>query len=555
MGRVLAARGIELAQAPSYLNPTLRVMLPDPSRLKDMDRAAARLATAIMREEPVTVFGDYDVDGATSTAVLRRFWNEVGGQLGLYIPDRLTEGYGPNEPALRRIAADGTRLVVTVDCGSVAFEPLEAAAGAGLEVIVVDHHLAPPSLPPAYAVINPNRADEDGSLSQLAAVGVSFLLVVAVNRALRDAGWYSQREEPELLQWLDLVALGTVCDVVPLTGVNRALTRKGLEVMAGRHNIGLSALADVAGLAERPDASHLGFVLGPRVNAGGRVGRADLGARLLATTDPDEAREIAAELDRLNAERRAIEAIVLEEAMEQANRRHRDGAGPLVLVAEEGWHPGVIGIVASRLKDHFGRPAMVIAIDENGMGRGSGRSITGVDLGAAVTAAREAGLLINGGGHRMAAGLTVFQGRINVLREFLAASISPQLGDLEAPRPLDIDAAMAPGGLSDDLVTALAQAGPYGAGNPEPRFAIAGLTVSHADIVGNGHVRCTLVGNDGARVRAIAFGAATRPVGEVLLSSGVVPLHVAGTVRADRRFGASHVQVVIDDIAPACGAS
>ena len=413
IARVLAGRGVDLEHGDTFLQPTLRDLLPDPSAFRDMDRAASRIVTALQSHESVAVFGDYDVDGATSAALLGLFFRSVGAEIRVYVPDRLREGYGPNAPALLRLAAEGVKLVITVDCGTLAYAPLAAAAAAGLEVIVVDHHLAEPALPTAVAVINPNRLDEDGGHRQLAAVGVAYLLVVAVNRALRDAGWYATRPAPNLLQWLDLVALGTVCDVVPLTGINRALVGQGLKVMAQRGNIGLAALADVAGLSEPPGCYHLGFLMGPRVNAGGRVGQADLGARLLTTEDPAEATALARELDRLNAERRGIELGVQAEAEAQAAAQSdaTDGAGPLVVAAGRGWHQGVIGIVAGRLKERYRRPALVVALD-GGIGKGSGRSVAGVDLGSAVTAAHQAGLLINGGGHAMAAGLTVAEDQI-----------------------------------------------------------------------------------------------------------------------------------------------
>jgi len=408
IARVLAGRGIGAAEAEDFLNPTLRALLPDPLHLRDMAAAAARIAAAVMSGEPIAVFGDYDVDGATSAALLERFFAAAGVPIRVYIPDRLREGYGPNAPALLRLRAEGVGLVITVDCGTAAFEPLAAAAEAGLDVIVVDHHVAEPRLPRAAAVINPSRLDEESPHRQLAAVGVAFLLVVAVNRALREAGWYRLRCQPDLMQWLDLVALGTVCDVVPLTGVNRALVTQGLKVMARRANPGLAALADVSRLDERPNAYHLGFLLGPRVNAGGRVGEADLGVRLLTTPDPGEARALAERLDGYNQERQAIEARVLAEAIAAVEGAT---AGSLAFATAPGWHPGVIGIVASRLKERYNRPAFVVALD-GGIGKGSGRSVNGVDMGAAVIAAKQAGLLINGGGHAMAAGLTVATDRV-----------------------------------------------------------------------------------------------------------------------------------------------
>ncbi len=544
VGRVLAGRGVGLDAAETFLAPRLRDHLPDPSALRDMDEAASRLARAIRTGERVAVFGDYDVDGATSSALLKRFFAAVGGDLTLYIPDRLKEGYGPNAPALLRLREAGIALVVTVDCGTVAHAPLAAAASAGLEMIVIDHHLAEPELPQALAVVNPNRLDQAGGLGQLAAVGVAFLLVVAVNRTLRAEGWYGTRPEPDLRQWLDLVALGTVCDVVPLTGVNRALVGQGLKVMAGRANVGLAALADVAGLAEPPGAYHLGFLLGPRVNAGGRVGQADLGARLLTTEDEGEAAELARALDQLNAERREIEAAVQEQAFAQVAAA--GPPGPVVIAAGEGWHPGVVGIVASRLKDHYRRPALVIALAD-GIGRGSGRSVKGIDLGAAVTAARQAGLLINGGGHAMAAGLTIAAENLAPLAEFLAGRIGPQGGDAAAR--LGIDGVLAVGGATAELLDLLEQAGPYGAGHAEPRFVIAGARVVQPAAVGENHVRCLLLGADGARLKAIAFRARETALGEALFSRDGASLLIAGALRADHWRGERRVQFVIEDAA------
>ena len=442
VGRVLAGRGVGLDQAESFLDPTLRRLLPDPSHLKDMDAAVKRLTRAITSGETVAVFGDYDVDGATSSALLKRFFASAGGKLVVYIPDRMKEGYGPNAPALLKLKKDGAAVAVTVDCGITAHEPLGAAKEAGLDVVVVDHHVGEPALPPAVAVVNPNRLDETSPHRQLAAVGVAFLLVVALNRALRAAGWYGdKRPEPDLMQWLDLVALGTVADVVPLTGVNRALVRQGLAVAARRANIGMAALSDVAGLKQAPAAYHLGFLLGPRVNAGGRVGEADLGTRLLSTEDADEARKIAAHLNDLNRERQEIERRVLEQAIEQVEKSGASGA--IVHVIAEGWHPGVIGIVASRLKDRYARPALVTAIGGDGIGKGSGRSVNGADLGSAVIAARQSGLLMNGGGHPMAAGWTVAKGGA----EKFAAFVAERLGGKDGAPPqavYEIDAALQP---------------------------------------------------------------------------------------------------------------
>ncbi|WP_332053653.1 single-stranded-DNA-specific exonuclease RecJ [Reyranella sp.] len=554
--RLLAAREVDLEGVPDFLEPTLRKFLPDPSHLKDMDAAVARVVSAIQAGERIAVFGDYDVDGATSSALLLRFLRSVGGDVCLYIPDRRKEGYGPNTAALLKLKEDGASVVITVDCGVTAHEPLAEARRAGLDMIVVDHHQAEIALPPAVAVVDPNRVDEASPHRQLAAVGVAFLLAVGVNRALRGIGWYgASRPEPDLRRWLDLVALGTVADVVPLTGINRALVRQGLRVMADRGNVGLAALADVARLREPPGAYHLGFLLGPRVNAGGRVGQADLGARLLSSDDPHEVGALALRLDEFNAERRAIEREVLDQAIQNIERAY--GAGrqslPAALVVEsEGWHVGVIGIVASRLVERYGRPAFVIGMDGE-IGKGSGRSVRGVDLGAAVIAARQSGLLINGGGHAMAAGLTVAREQLAALARFLDERVAPQLGAAPAIRELGIDAALTPGGATEELVAMIERAGPFGAGNALPRFALTGVRVDYAQPVGEGHVRCTLVGQERGRVDAIAFRAGQTPLGAVLLDRAKPVLHVAGALRLDRYNGRQSVRLQIDDAASAAG--
>ena len=565
VGRILAGRGIDLDEAPAYLEPSLRAALPDPSCLKDMDAAVARLARAVRSGEAIAIFGDYDVDGATSAAVLSRFLGAVGRPPRIYVPDRLKEGYGPNAPALLRLRAEGVTLAVTVDCGITAFEALEEAGRAGLEVIVVDHHAAEPRLPPAVAVVNPNRLDQTGDqiggpqdrarLGALAAVGVAFLLVVALNRALRDGGWYAETgcEAPDLLGLLDLVALGTVCDVVPLAGLNRALVKQGLKVMARRGNAGLAALCDVARLEARPEAYHAAFLLGPRVNAGGRVGEAGLGARLLTCDDPAEARDMAGRLDAYNEERRTIEAAVLDEALARVEAGESDTAG-LVFAAGEGWHPGVIGIVASRLKERTGLPAMVVALDpETGLGKGSGRSVRGVDLGAAVIAARQAGLLINGGGHAMAAGLTVAPDKLVPLRAFLSERIGAALAAAGYRPALGFDGALQTGGADAGLVREIERCAPFGAGNAQPRFGLAAARILRADVVGDGHVRCALGGTDGGRLKGIAFRALDGALGPALLGTAGRPLHVAGKLRLDTWAGGDAVQFVIEDAAPAGG--
>ncbi|HEX3499259.1 MAG TPA: single-stranded-DNA-specific exonuclease RecJ [Stellaceae bacterium] len=547
IGRILAARGIGGDEAGSFLAPRLRELLPDPSLFKDMDRAAARLAGAIRDGTLIAIFGDYDVDGATSAALLQRFIEAAGGRVAVYIPDRQREGYGPNLPALLRLKADGAAVVVTVDCGTTAHEPLAAAMACGLDVIVVDHHVAEPALPKAFAIVNPNRLDETGAHGQLAAVGVAFLVAVAVNRALRAAGWYAARAEPDLLHWLDLVALGTICDVVPLTGVNRALVAQGLKVMQLRGNPGIAALADIAGITERLGTYHAGFILGPRVNAGGRVGSAGLGASLLATADAALAAGLARQLHAFNAERRDIEATVLAAAIAQVEQRN--APSPIVFATGEDWHSGVIGIVASRLKERYNRPSCVVAV-KDGIGKGSGRSISGVALGDAIIAARQEGLLINGGGHAMAAGFTVEQGKIGALRDFLAARIETAIG-AEIPTPLlTIDGAIAPTGATVDFLAVIQQLAPFGSGNPEPRFAIPAARILYAEPVGGAHVRCTVGDAAGAgKLKAIAFRCIDNPLGAALLERSGTLLHLAGHLRADDWNGRTGVQFCIDDAA------
>jgi single-stranded-DNA-specific exonuclease len=561
VARLLAARDVDLEGVPDFLDPTLRKFLPDPLHLKDMDAAVTRLVRAVRGGERIVVFGDYDVDGATSSALLLRFFRSVGGNIGVYIPDRRLEGYGPNAPALLKLKQEGADVVVTVDCGVTAFEPLAEARRAGLDLIVIDHHQAEIALPEAIAVVDPNRIDDTSPHKQMAAVGVAFLLCVGVNRALREAGWYTVansaggRPEPDLRQWLDLVALGTVCDVVPLTGVNRALVRQGLLVMAQRRNAGLAALADVARLNETPGAYHLGFMLGPRVNAGGRVGQADLGARLLSSDDPHEVGALAVRLDEFNAERRAIEREVLDQAIGRIEGLYgpdRKGLPSALVVESEGWHVGVIGIVASRLVERYGRPTFVIGMDGD-LGKGSGRSVRGVDLGAAVIAARQSGLLVNGGGHAMAAGLTVARSALPDLAKFLDERIAPQLGAAPAVRELGIDAALTPGAATQELVGMIERAGPFGAGNALPRFALTSVRVAYAQPVGEGHVRCTLVGAERGKIDAIAFRAGQTALGPALLDPARPVLHVAGALRIDRYGGRESVRLQIDDAASAAG--
>ncbi len=546
VGRVLAARGVGLDDAQAFLNPTIRDLMPDPSRFRDMEAAVERFLAAVQRGERIAVFGDYDVDGATSVAVLTRFARAIGIDLRVYVPDRLAEGYGPNLPALLKLKDEGIDLVLTVDCGIGAHDALSGAAEAGLGMIVLDHHVAEPRLPAATAVVNPNRLDEDGSHGYLAAVGVTFLFVVAANRRLRQAGWYGDRAEPDLRQWLDLVAVGTVCDVVPLRGLNRAFVAQGLKILARRRNPGLAALADVARLDESPGTFHLGYILGPRINAGGRVGEAGLGARLLTSDDAAEVAAIAAKLDTYNSKRREIEAQVLEAAIERVEGR--GGDDPCIVAVGEGWHPGVIGIVASRLRERYGRPACVVAVAE-GIGRGSGRSVRGVELGAAIIAARQAGLLVNGGGHAMAAGFTIAADRLDDFRAFMNSRVGGEIEAKGIVPSLDIDGALSPGAASPELLRTLGQAGPFGAGNPEPRFVLPAARIAHADVVGRDHVRCTLGDGGGGRLKGIAFRSVERALGRALLDARGGTLHVAGQLRADTWQGRDGVQLIVEDAA------
>jgi single-stranded-DNA-specific exonuclease len=548
--QLLMARGVGREALEAHRLPTLRGFMPDPSLFRDMDKAAERLADAVEGQENVTVFGDYDVDGATSAALLVRLLRALGCEPRAYIPDRLMEGYGPSGEALVRLAREGARLIVTVDCGAQAFEALAMARDAGVDVVVVDHHKCSSALPVALALVNPNRLDEAAEAAahgHLAAVGVCFLLGAATLRVLRGRGFFARREEPKLIELLDLVALGTVADVAQLRGLNRAFVTQGLKVMGQRRNVGLAALIDAARLTRAPSCTDLGWALGPRINAGGRVGKSDLGVRLLTTDDPAEAEAIAVELERLNEERRAIESVVCEAAESlcagQGNRS-------VTVASGEGWHPGVIGIVAGRLKERFGRPAIVVALGEDGLGKGSGRSIGGVDLGAAVMAAKDLGLLVAGGGHAMAAGLTVERGKIEALCDFLDERLAPDVAKSRDDRALLLDAVLAPGGICTDLCDALEAGGPYGAGWPAPRVAAGPVRVIKADVVGNGHLRLIVAGDDGRRIKAIAFRMGASPLGEAMLAA---PSHrklwIAGRVKKDEWDGRLNAELHLEDAA------
>ena len=547
LARVLAARGVTAAQAPRFMTPRLRDEFPDPSAFTDMDKAAALIWDAVESARSVAVFADYDVDGATSAAQLVRWFRAVGVEADIYVPDRIQEGYGPNTQAFETLKSRGAELVVTVDCGASAHEPLQAAADMGLSVIVIDHHLMAENLPEAAALVNPNRPGDESGCGHMAAAGVTFVLLAALNReGRRREAFKDGRAEPDLFSLIDLAALGTICDVVALTGVNRAITAQGLKAMGGWKHAGLKALADAARVEGAPSVYHAGFLIGPRINAGGRVGRADLGARLLSTDDPALAAEIAAELDALNAERRAIEADVLDQAKAQISRSGADG--PILIAAGEGWHPGVIGVAAGRLKEEFGRPVFVIGI-ENGVGKGSGRSVPGVNLGDAVAAAREAGILSAGGGHAMAAGLTVKADRMDELSAFLTERLAPEFAAADDAMALELDGLISPAGATTELCELLAQAGPFGQGHAQPRFAAADLRVSYADRVGGAHVRFSLQDTAGQTLSGIAFRQADTPIGEALLKGGEARYHAAGKLKLDEWRGRRKVDFQLDDLA------
>ena len=550
--QLLLARGVAEDDVERHRTPSLRSFLPDPSALRDMDAAAERLAQAVLTGETMTVYGDYDVDGATSAALLIRLLRALGLEAQYYIPDRLLEGYGPSGEALVRLAEKGSSLIVTVDCGAMAHEALAMAHDAGVDVVVVDHHKCSAQLPLAAALVNPNRLDESeigAAHGHLAAVGVAFLLAIATVRLLRQRGFFETRTEPDLFALLDLVALGTVADVAALHGLNRAFVAQGLKVMARREGVGMAALIDASRLSRAPSCSDLGFALGPRINAGGRVGEATLGVRLLTTEDPDEARAIAAQLSQLNEERRGIEAVVQEQAEAQIASQHNRA---VLVLAGLGWHPGVIGIVAGRIKEKTGKPALVIALDadEHGNGKGSGRSIAGVDLGAAIIAAREAGLLLAGGGHAMAAGLTVAPGALNALSDWLDARLAATVNGAIGNQSLLLDLALAPGGLTPALVETLESAGPYGMGWPGPRVAVGPVRMVKADLVGTDHVRLIVRGEDGANFKAIAFRAANTELGQALLhATHHRRLWLAGRAKIDDWSNRPQAELHVDDAA------
>jgi single-stranded-DNA-specific exonuclease len=548
LARLLAVRGIGPAEAADYLAPKLRNLLPDPMILKDMDKAVARVAAALAVGEHIAVFGDYDVDGSTSAALLSDFLSAMGAMPRVYIPDRMTEGYGPSPAAMRTLAGEGAKLVVTVDCGAAAVAALDEARALGMDVVVLDHHKVEMS-PPALAHVNPNQPDDRSGLNHLCAAGVTFLFLVALNRHLRESGVYAQRgmAEPDLRLFLDLVGLATVCDVVPLTGVNRAFVRFGLGQLSTLSRPGLAALAGVAGAKAPFTPYHLGFVLGPRINAGGRVGRSSLGVDLLTARQAEAAGDLALQLDLHNRERQAIEKLILEEATAMAATQQN---APFVLVAGNGWHPGVVGIVAGRLKERFKKPAFVAGF-EGGMGRGSARSIPGIDIGGIIRRAADAGVIEYGGGHPMAAGFSLMEGQIDAFRRFVEDAFSGTGPALAAASDLFLDAVSSAAGANIALAQDLAGAGPYGAGNPEPLLGLPDLRVAFADVVGGAHVKLRLAGGDGSLLDAIAFRAVGTPLGEGLLASRGRAIHAAGRLRLDDWNGRVRVQLEVEDAAAA----
>jgi single-stranded-DNA-specific exonuclease len=573
--RVLAARGLTTDEAENFLNPTLKSLLPDPFHFMDMEKAASRVADAIIKGEKIAIFGDYDVDGATSSGLLKRYFRDCGNDPLIYIPDRIDEGYGPNSEAMLELARRGITLCITVDCGTLSFEPIAAANKAGMEVIVIDHHLSTEMMPEALAVVNPNRIDEVSEYRYLAAVGMCFMLAIAVNSKLRSSGWFTENRhqvsgarsqeshdfdarplatdtlntEPDLLSLLDIVALGTVCDVMPLTGLNRAFVAQGLKVLRNRKNIGLNALADVAGIDSIPSAYHLGFVLGPRINAGGRVGKSDLGARLLSTENYDEAIKIAQELNHLNAERKTIEQLVLEDAIAQVEQG--DTEAPIIFASGQGWHPGVIGIVASRLKERYNRPTAVIALD-NGIGKASGRSISGIDLGAAIISAQQQGILVKGGGHAMAAGFTVEENKIPELHEYLCKKFTANT-EAFSSRKLKIDGYLTVSALNTYLAKSLSKIEPFGVGNPEPLFAVTDAYLAKVDVIGGSHLKCIIgdarAGGKGGTIKAMAFRSVDTDLGRFLLSASGKNLSFAGKIKINNWQGYERAEFFLEDVA------
>ena len=550
LARALASRGIGPEGAVDFLSPTLKAQFPDPSSFQDMDLAASILVDAVERERPLAVFADYDVDGASSAAQLVRWFRAMGRDLPIYVPDRIIEGYGPSPAAFRRLKDQGAELVITVDCGAAAYDALVAARDMGLDVVVVDHHLMRGEPPPASALVNPNRPDDSSGQGHLAAAGVTFVLLAALNREARRRGLFTTKAEPDIRQWLDLAAMGAFCDVTSLTGFNRAIASQGLRVMSGWANPGLKALLDVAKGQGPATSFHAGFILGPRINAGGRIGRSDLGARLLSTDDPREAADLAAELDALNASRKEVEKDVIDQAVAYIeNDSNQDPDAPVLVVAGDGWHPGVVGIAAARLRERYRKPVIVIGVDRpSDTGKGSGRSQPGVNLGRAVQAAFDEGLLLAGGGHAMAAGLTVRPSGIPELRAFLCEQLAAEMIDAAAADAVEIDALVSPGGATRGLWADFQRLAPFGPGNPEPVFAIADARVERPMMLKGGHVRCTLTDASGGRLKAVAWRAGETELGDRIMA-GSAGLHVVGRLKPDDWQGRESVELEIEDAA------
>lgn len=546
IGKLLATRNLTPETVADYLNPTIKKLMPDPSHLKDMDKGIDRVIEALETQQKIAVFGDYDVDGATSSALFKRYFHDIGLDLTVYIPQRIEEGYGPNIPALTQLKQQGHSLVIMVDCGTTAFEALAHAKTIGLDVIIIDHHISAPLMPEVVALINPNRLDESSPLTTLCAAALSFVFLVALHRRLRQSQWFTSKPEPDMRQYLDLVALGTVCDVMPLTHLNRAFVTQGLKVIHHRSNIGIKALADIAGIDESPSAYHLGFMLGPRINAGGRVGKASFGSRLLASRDAIEAQHLAQELNLLNQERQEIELIVLEQALEQIQQQRLD-EHPLILVGDENWHVGVIGIVAGRLKERFQKPVCVVGFDAD-VGKGSGRSITGVNLGSAMHLACQKGLLVSGGGHAMAAGFTVMKDQFLPFQEFLCTHFAEEVANIE-PR-MDVDAVLSPMAATVDFLKELSLLEPYGAGNPTPKFCLHKVRLTGVERIGINHLRAFAYGEDGTRLKVMAFRSFETELGVQMLRLQGQSVALAGTLKLDKWNGREQVTFFLEDIMP-----
>lgn len=544
VAQLLAGRGVAAKDAAGFLSPTLREFLPDPSTFKDMDKAAGLILDAIEAGHAITVFADYDVDGGTSAAQLIRWGRALGHEIGLYVPDRVAEGYGPSIDAFEQLKEEGAQLVITVDCGAAAREALERAAAIDLPVIVVDHHMMEGDMPPALALINPNRPDDTSGMGHMAAAGVTFILLVALSREARRRG---RTDVPDIRRFLDLTAMGTICDVVPLTGINRAFVRQGLKVLGQRQNLGLVALAEVAGASGEPSTYHAGFLVGPRINAGGRIGRADMGAQMLSSDDPLVVQEAAQMLDQVNKDRKILQADMMTEALSKAANLPSGQA--VTIVSMDGWHPGVIGIVAGRLKDRFNRPAIVIGVNDEGIGKGSGRSIKGANLGGAIVAAKQAGLLTSGGGHAMAGGLSMDARNIGALTCFINEHMEAEVTAARKLACLKIDVVLTTNAANEALINAIADVGPFGAGNPQPMFAFENLRIAYAERVRGGHVRCSFEDAAGGRINGIAFRADESGIADILLSPKQPFVHVAGRIKRDEWKGRVKIDLNVVDIA------